>query len=305
MKNKAEGMLSENIHIIGGPNYPAYLITASQLNVLIDTGINLFGPQYLEAIEDILGSPDKLDYIFITHSHYDHIGSLSYLKRKIPSVKIAFHGHIEALLQKGSVKMRMGFLSDILRETYKDIAGDDVYIDAVNCDDVLHEGFSLDMGDMTLEVIEVPGHTRDSLAFYIPEKKILFPGDSAGLPAGPTLDHIKVEFLSSFDDYVLSLEKMMALNPAIIAFSHGWFFTENSVNEFLKASYRATFTYKELIESNLQEVNGDADVVIQLMRDREFDEKGKPFKEKNAFTINLSAQIKHIAKNLYDKKIFI
>ncbi len=298
MKNKAEGMLAENIHILGGPEFPVYLITASNANVLIDTGVNLYAPGYLKSIEEILGSADKLDYIFITHSHYDHIGALPYFKRKIPSIQLASHLRIESLLKKSSVIMRMGFLSDLLRETHKGYTEDDVYFEAVKCDIPLTEGYSLNLGDMTLEVLEVPGHTRDSLAFSIPDKKILFSGDAAGLPVGPTLDHIKVEFISSFDDYVKSLEKMMALNPEIIAFSHGWFFTDESVNTFLKSSYRATFTFKELIESNLKEVDGDADVVIQLMRDREYNEKGKPYKEKNAFTINLTAQIKHIAKNL-------
>lgn len=42
----------------------------------------------------------------------------------------------------------------------------------------LHEGDEFRCGEFCLKVIEIPGHTMGSVAFWEPEKKLLFPGDS-------------------------------------------------------------------------------------------------------------------------------
>jgi len=45
-------------------------------------------------------------------------------------------------------------------------------------DTPVHEGENFSIGGLTFQVIFVPGHTRSHLAFFVPEKKWLFSGDT-------------------------------------------------------------------------------------------------------------------------------
>jgi glyoxylase-like metal-dependent hydrolase (beta-lactamase superfamily II) len=292
----AQGDFGSVISIAGNAVCPAYVIKGSERTLMIDAGVNLMGPLYIESIERILGDRNRLDYAFVTHSHYDHLGSIPYLKRKIPGLKAGAFERVGQLLKKESVLQRMRRLSEVRRDDFTDIVGDeDVRLEPVEFDIDLKEGDRFDLGDVTCEVYEVPGHTRDSLAFYIPEQGALFAGEACGVPEGKEGDVVQVEFLSSYDEYLRSIEKMMALKPRLIGMAHIWVFTDEDATEFLEKSRRATPPYRRLIESYLDGAGGDREKTLETMVRREYDEKKSVGQERNAYIENLKAQIRHIA----------
>ncbi len=86
-----------------------------------------------------------LDYIFLTHHHFDHIGGA------------------EGLVARYGAKV-VGNGADAHRLPRLDIA--------------VHEGSLVDFGAAKLRVIEVPGHTLGHIAYYIADGGILLPGDT-------------------------------------------------------------------------------------------------------------------------------
>ena len=243
-----------------------------------------------------MGDRRNLDYLFVTHSHYDHLGAMPYIKRNIPSVKTGGHEKVGSLLQKESVLKQMTDLSEVQREMFKDIAGDeDVSLGPVVMDFTFAEGDSVDLGGLTCQVYEVPGHTRDSLAYFFPETGAMFPGESIGYSEDINSDRVLVEFLSSYDDYITSLEKIISLKPSLIAMGHGMVFTGDDARNFLDRSYHATAGHRRLIEQYLNEVNGDIEKAIELITHKEYDEPGTVKQERTAYVTNLTAQVKHIA----------
>ena len=82
MKRLAQGNIHERISAIPNAWYPAYIIRGDGKNMMIDAGVNLLGPQYLASINETIGDTRLLHYLFLTHSHYDHIGSASYMKQQ-------------------------------------------------------------------------------------------------------------------------------------------------------------------------------------------------------------------------------
>ena len=70
----------------------------------------------------------------------------------------------------------------------------------------LAEGDVLTCGGWRLEVIEIPGHTPGSVAFFDPARRLLFPGDSVqqGGPIYLFGSH------RNLDRYIASLEKLLA-----------------------------------------------------------------------------------------------
>ncbi|HOO71567.1 MAG TPA: MBL fold metallo-hydrolase [Spirochaetota bacterium] len=296
MKQYANGKINEYLSVAGNAIYPAYLVRGTEKSMQIDAGINLFGPLYVKSLDELLGDHVRLDYLFITHSHYDHLGASPYLKKKIPGLKIGGHARVAALMKKESVLRQMTGLSEIQRGLFAQVVGDeDVSLEPIDLDYELKEGDSFDLGGLECLVYEVPGHTRDSLAFYFPETGMLFPGESIGYVEDSPEGGVQVEFLSSFDDYVASLEKMIALRPALIGMGHGWIYTGDDAACFLDRSHAATFKYRELLERYLDSVDGDVDRAIEKIASIEYDQKGTIRQERNAYVMNLTAQVKHIA----------
>jgi len=296
MKQLASGKINDRIHVAGNLAYPGYVITGDSKCAMIEGGINLMAPLYLQSIKEILRDADRLNYLFITHSHYDHLGAAHYLKRNIPGLAIGAHERVAPLLRKETVLAMMNRLSEIQRELFRDIAGDeDLAVRPMAFDLSLKEGDEFDLGGFACRVYEVPGHTRDSLAFYIPRLKALFPGEAAGVPQGREGIEPQVEFLSSYDDYLASLDKMIALEPAMICIGHGWVLSDDDASGFLARSRAATFEYRKLIERYIIDAHGDIEMAIETMARKEYDETGTIYQERNAYLTNLTAQVKHIA----------
>ncbi|HNY64832.1 MAG TPA: MBL fold metallo-hydrolase [Deltaproteobacteria bacterium] len=296
MKRLATGSINEHLAVGGNVAYPGYVIKGGSRNLMIEAGLNLLGPLYLQSLGEILGSPERLDYLFVTHSHYDHLGAVPFLKRAIPGLALGAHERVAGLMRKESVLGLMNRLSEVQRPLFGDIAGDeDLAIGPVEFGLNLRDGDVIDLGGLTCRVYEVPGHTKDSLAFYIPELGTLFSGEAAGVPQGPEGMEPQVCFLTSYDDYLASLEKIIAIAPKVLCTGHGWILTDEDANAFLRDSLEATSAYRALIERHLQEADGDTELAIETIARAEYDEKGTIYQERNAYITNLTAQVRHIA----------
>ena len=296
MKLQADGDFGEWITVGGNHFYPGYIIKGKKQRLMIDAGINMMGPAYIASLEKIFGDKNALDYAFATHSHFDHLGAIPYLKRKLPHLRAGAFERVGELMKKKSVLDLMTYLSELQRGFFQNIVGDeDVHIEAVDFELNLKEGDRFDLGGVTCEVYEVPGHTGDSLAFYIPEIRALFPGEACGIPEGDKDAHVQVEFLSSYDDYLASLEKIIRLQPKLLCMGHMWVFTDDDAAEFLRRSLEDTPRYRELIETYLDVANGDIDSAVQSMAKKEYDEKGTIAQPRESYLENLKAQVRQVA----------
>jgi 2-aminobenzoylacetyl-CoA thioesterase len=296
MKRPANGRVHERITAIADVVYPGYIVRGEKRSMMIEAGLNLLGPRYLAAIEELLGRTGRLDYLFLSHSHYDHVGSAHYLKRHIPGLQIGAHERVAGLMQKPSVLERMNHLSLSHAEIPPyNPAGEDLTLHPFDIDLRLRRGDEFDLGGLTCHIYETPGHTRDSLAYFIPEIGALFPGDACGvLRTGPN-SPLQVEFLASYHDYVHSLELLIALEPRIICLAHNWVLTDDAATKFLERALADTSRHRRLIESYLDAASGDVERAIRDMARGEYEGKGTILPPPAAYMTNLAAQVKHIA----------
>ncbi|MHB8137557.1 MAG: MBL fold metallo-hydrolase [Smithellaceae bacterium] len=296
MKQQAKGKIHGRISAIPNAWYPAYMVRGEKQNLMIDAGVNLLGPRYLTSIKETVGAEGHLHYLFLTHSHYDHIGSAYYLKQHIPALKIGAHERLAGLLKKPTVLEMMNRLSGNHVELLKYNAdSEDLTLHPFEINIHLKQGDVFDLGGLTCRVYETPGHTRESLSFYFPEIKALFPGEACGVLQGETGSMMQVEFLSSYDDYIESLHRLIALEPEIVCLGHGWILTRKDATDFLQYSLAETFRYRKIIENYLNDADGDIEKATLDMAHAEYDIKGGIFQERIAYITNLSAQVRHIA----------
>jgi glyoxylase-like metal-dependent hydrolase (beta-lactamase superfamily II) len=110
------------------------------INTLIDVGTDGYIINHLEKIYTGVGKR-KIDKVFLTHNHFDHVGGLGEIKQKYnPSV----FAHTPAN-----------------------------YVDKL-----LKDGELIMFGDRYFEVIFTPAHSSDSVCFYCEEEQVLFAGDT-------------------------------------------------------------------------------------------------------------------------------
>jgi hydroxyacylglutathione hydrolase len=97
------------------------------------------------AIAAIEAAGGKLDMIFLTHHHGDHIDG-------VPELVARYHPQV------------VGNATDAHRLPKLDIA--------------VHEGELVDFGSVKVRVIDSPGHTLGHIAYYIADGGVLLPGDT-------------------------------------------------------------------------------------------------------------------------------
>ena len=98
-----------------------------------------------------------------THGHFDHLLGVDFLRNRY-GAKLAMSSKDEFLLKGASVSA----------ELFGIRAGD--LPEAIDID--LEGEESVKFGNTELKIIPVPGHTPGHVAFYEPESKVLFTGDT-------------------------------------------------------------------------------------------------------------------------------
>jgi glyoxylase-like metal-dependent hydrolase (beta-lactamase superfamily II) len=117
-----------------------YLLIGSRECLIIDSGMTM--TDLTSAVRRITDKPLELA---LAHGHIDHVGA------------IGEFDHI--------------YLHPVDRRLIPNYEGRVIDI---------HTGFRFDLGDRVVEVIEIPGHTRGSVAFLDVTNRLLFTGDGIG-----------------------------------------------------------------------------------------------------------------------------
>ncbi|MBW2631083.1 MAG: MBL fold metallo-hydrolase [Deltaproteobacteria bacterium] len=289
------GKICDGLYSTGYHFLPAFLL-ASATPVLFDAGVAAMGPYYLRDIETYLGRTDTLGYLLLTHSHYDHCGSIPFLKEKIPGLKIGATAHAAKILQKPSVVEMMRTLNNNFAKVFGDLIenNEDIPFNAVEVDLLLKDGDELDFGEgWTVRVIETPGHTKDSLSYYIPRIKATIAGEAAGVFHN---DGINPQFSSSYSDYITSLEKLTALDMDILALGHRNILTGDDIGRYLRDSIETTVSFKENIDRCLDRFSGDREKVVETIFGEIYDETVLMQQDKTSFLLNLRAQVRVVTE---------
>ena len=104
-----------------------------------------------------------IDYIILTHGHFDHMMSLDPL-RELTNAPAYIHEYDAEMLSDGEKNAYSIFFG-----------GDQVYNAA---EKTLCHGDKLPLGDEMLEIVSTPGHSRGSICILNKESKTLITGDT-------------------------------------------------------------------------------------------------------------------------------
>ncbi len=214
---------------------------------IFDCGMSFCREETIENVKAALeGRP--LDYIFATHTHYDHIGALPFFRKEWPQVKLVTTDVGAVVLQKETPRRVIRELSDTAAKDYLDEYNDEhmQYHDDVFCADVIvKEGDIISLGELSVEVIETPGHTRDSLCYFVRELGLLVLCETLGV----MLDdgNVYPEYLTSCKDSIAAIEKCRKLPYKYLSLPHKGVATAEQAAVFFDRAMETTIRCRDFI----------------------------------------------------------
>jgi ribonuclease/clavin/mitogillin len=202
-----------------GPLAPnVYLVVDGGQAALIDTGYPeeaSIKPR-LEYLQGIAGL--KLSHILVTHHHIDHCGGARAL-HQATGAPICMHPTEARLLSEWraaaspdvDIPVEPHTLEERIRAWRRATA-------QTTADCLLRGGDTVQVGGVTIEVIDTPGHTLGSVSLHLREERVLFTGDTVlglGTVAIFPPPHGDMAL------YMQSLERLQTYDATLLCPGHG------------------------------------------------------------------------------------
>lgn len=209
------------VRVTGGAGGEAILIIGSEKVAMHDLGMACFSDKLISNIHEVLDPMGRtLDYILMSHTHYDHIGALPYVIKEFPDVVVCGSIIADKVFKSETAIGVMEKLGKEAKELYgvKDV---EITARGNRLDVALSEGDTIDLGDMIVTAYEAKGHTDCSMAYVVEKKdgtKILFTNESVGSFERP--GSISSSPLKSFEDSYETAEKLKSLNCDYLVLMH-------------------------------------------------------------------------------------
>lgn len=145
IKQFIAGQLENNMYLVADET--------SKKAVLIDASSNI--PELIEAAKDY-----DVEYILLTHGHFDHIMGLTSLKQALGAEAVICKDDLVISDNINEFTSLFG-LPDVIPPTY---------------DKYIKDGDVINVGNLKIKVIHTPGHTEGGVCYLIEDN--LFSGDT-------------------------------------------------------------------------------------------------------------------------------
>jgi len=199
--------IAEGVFVVIGGSFPrcnTVVIIADEV-VVIDPGCS---------VEDLRGflmdqnlDLRKIDTVILSHIHPDHIIHTMRLNR-LSGCRIAANEITAPLFNdKEEMKKFLGFhKGNPVRKLWEQLVNERMFgaFDEGRVDEVLKNGDTFGLGDITLKTLYTPGHLPDHMCIEIVEPNIIFASDLDLTEFGPYYGHPN----SSIRDFKMSIRKV-------------------------------------------------------------------------------------------------
>ena len=199
--------ITDDIHQVGGGNLTSpedaavYLVRSEDRAALVDAGCGYSQIQLFQNIEACGVSLDRIEYLLVTHCHFDHTGGAQAVRDRT-GCKIVAHEMEARFLEEGDQRVTAAKWYGAFLEPFQV--------------DVKLKGERQDLwvGEKRIEALHVPGHSPGSLVYVTESEglKILFGQDVHG--------PLDASLLSNREDYRHSLKLLLSLQADVLCEGH-------------------------------------------------------------------------------------
>ena len=295
------GRVQDDFYVLGHSWMPVYLLDGEQ-PVLFEAGLTCLGRIYEEAIRSVLGDR-RPEILFLTHVHYEHCGATSYLKEVFPALQIAASQQAAQFIKRPNAQQLIRTLNQNAISLVQGVDKDKLRQEPFrpfDIDVILTDGQVIQLEEgLSVQVFATPGHTRDLLSYYIPEKRILIATEAVG--CADHTGHIVAEFIVDYESYLAGMERLAALDVAVLCQGHHYVFIGEAVKDFFTRSITSAKRFKTRVEELLRDEGGSVERVVALIKAEEHDGKPMPKQPEKAYLLNLTAKVAHLAEKLQNR----
>lgn len=303
MRFQDTGKIADNFYIIGHSGVPVYLLDGPK-PALFDAGFTALAKHYEMGIKEILGDRVPV-YLFLTHTHFDHVGAAEYLKKVWPELQIAGSEKCRDILTRPGALQLINELNFIGIQNLHSSNIHPIHedpIDHIDVEIIIEPDQTIELGPkLSVTALSTPGHTWDFMSYWIPEDKILISSEAAGCDDGTGV--IQTEFLIDYDVYMDSLHRLANLDAQVLCPGHKIVLTGPDVKAYMNLSLESAKDYLAMVEKFLIEESGDLEKVIQRVKAVEWDPKPWPKQPEQAYLLSSRQRVEKIWERMQKKAI--
>jgi glyoxylase-like metal-dependent hydrolase (beta-lactamase superfamily II) len=248
MRIRRPGKVRDGVWFLGREESCVYLLEGSETSMMVSGGMSYILPDLLEQLKSFRIDESRITKQLILHAHFDHVGVIPFFKRRNPGIQI--FGSVRAWELLGSDKA-IRTINRFSRRVAERNGRKDVYkLHDLDWDDkmtgqTVSEGDVIRLGDLSVRILETPGHSSCSITAYVPELKALFASDGGGIPYK---DRIIASGNSNFTKFQESLERLKELDVEIVCADHYGYIAGNEARRFIGESIESARRERTLIE---------------------------------------------------------
>lgn len=156
----------------------AWLLLADNLSILVDTGKASSFDKIFRNIRKTGLNPEQLDYLFLTHTHFDHCQSAARI-RDLSGCRIMASVNAKTSVSTGYTELPKGallptrFISMLGRSIGRKRFGYPPFL----ADFWMEEPKAFGFNDLDIRIIETPGHSPDSISLIV-QNEVAIVGDA-------------------------------------------------------------------------------------------------------------------------------
>lgn len=271
----------------------AFLIDDGKTSILYDSGFAFTGFEVAENIKRELKGR-SLDYIFLTHSHYDHAAGTPYIIRYFKDARVVAGEYAVKIFSKPTAKA-------LMRDLDKKFAlknGVDFYedlFDELKVNIAVKDGDEIKAGNMSFTAINLPGHTRCSVGYYLKSRKLLLSTESLGVYVGE--GQVIPSYLVGYEMTLNSIKRAKELNIDKILVPHYGVLEKNEARDYLTTAFESAVTTAEEIVGILKS-GGTKEEAVNHFVQKFYKGKVKDIYPYDAMILNTNITVSLIEKEL-------
>lgn len=271
----------------------AFLIDNGKTTIMYDSGFAFTGGEVAKKIKMVLKNRD-LDYIFLTHSHYDHALGSCYALKVYPNAKVVAGEYATKIFSKDSAKALMRDLDKKFAlkcgvSEYEDL------IDNLRVDMPVKDGDEIIAGDMTFRVINLPGHTKCSVGYYCEKYKLLLSCETVGVFNGDK--DVLPSYLVGYQMAIDSIDKLNGFEIENILVPHYGVLTGKMAKFYINKGRENAVDVANKFKAMLEE-GCDKSQILRYFKDRFYHGYVKEIYPIDAMELNTNITINLIEREL-------